>query len=320
MRGTDLVAISVFMFFFILVSVFNLTVLFRILFKRRNHGDRPSGYSRGIIVLFMILMPLEVICLIDGFFIEPNLPEITRHSMETGLIPEGKRLRFVHISDLHIEEFGSREKKLLKIVAESNPDLILCTGDLMNYAEDLPSVQLVLDGLEKTAPLFLVSGNVDCGFMRKIEELKRDYTFLDSGTVTWEAEGFSVDLTGADECLPMIIRSAARKLEGSDRFSILMYHRPSLAKEEYLGVFDLYLCGHTHGGQIRLPLYGAVITLAEYGKEFEAGMYTEGHTQIYVNRGYGFEGGNWWIPKVRFMCRPEIAVFEITGTGTDIGN
>ena len=78
---------------------------------------------------------------------------------------------------------------------------------------------------------------------------------------------------------------------------------------------DLYLSGHTHGGQVRLPFYGAPVTLSRFGKKYEAGMYTSigCETKLYVNRGIGLE--NKPAPKVRFLCRPEITVFELKPTG-----
>jgi hypothetical protein len=72
---------------------------------------------------------------------------------------------------------------------------------------------------------------------------------------------------------------------------------------------DLYLSGHTHGGQIALPLYGAIITLSKFGKKYESGMYTVGDTILYVNRGIGFEPRP--APPIRFCARPEITVFDI---------
>jgi predicted MPP superfamily phosphohydrolase len=68
--------------------------------------------------------------------------------------------------------------------------------------------------------------------------------------------------------------------------------------------------GHTHGGQIALPLYGALITFSKYVKRYEAGLYREGETWLYVNRGIGMEGGP--VPRVRFWARPEVTVIEIS--------
>ena len=58
-----------------------------------------------------------------------------------------------------------------------------------------------------------------------------------------------------------------------------------------------------------LPLYGALLTLSKFGKRYEAGLYREGATTLYVNRGIGMEGGP--APRVRFWARPEVTVIEI---------
>jgi predicted MPP superfamily phosphohydrolase len=75
---------------------------------------------------------------------------------------------------------------------------------------------------------------------------------------------------------------------------------------------DLFLAGHTHGGQIRLPLIGAVVTSSIYWKRYEMGLYTQGHTWLYVSRGIGMEGLG--APRARFLCPPEIELFELRGT------
>jgi len=72
---------------------------------------------------------------------------------------------------------------------------------------------------------------------------------------------------------------------------------------------DLYCAGHTHGGQVALPFYGALVTFSKYGKRFETGLYRVGETRLYVSRGIGMEGGK--IPRVRFCSRPEVTVIEI---------
>ena len=74
---------------------------------------------------------------------------------------------------------------------------------------------------------------------------------------------------------------------------------------------DLYLAGHTHGGQIRLPLYGPMATGSRYGRRYAAGLFQEKDTTLYVSRGLGFEGGG--MPRARFLCRPEAVNIELTG-------
>src|SRR4030095_12196171 len=93
-------------------------------------------------------------------------------------------------------------------------------------------------------------------------------------------------------------------------------HYPDLIKEVASLKVDLYCAGHTHGGQVALPLYGALITFSKYGKQYEAGLYHEGETWLYVNRGVGCEGGN--APRVRSWARPEVTVIEVSPNGSTL--
>ena len=90
---------------------------------------------------------------------------------------------------------------------------------------------------------------------------------------------------------------------------ILLYHSPELMPEANAGNIDLYLCGHTHGGQIRLPFYGALLTSSQLGKQYEMGHYQAGRTHLYVSRGIGLEGLS--APRVRFLCPPEITLITL---------
>lgn len=93
---------------------------------------------------------------------------------------------------------------------------------------------------------------------------------------------------------------------------ILLYHSPDLAPEAAELGIDLQLSGHTHGGQVRLPFYGAVITGSLYGKALEVGRRQIGSLTLYVTRGLGMEGAG--APRVRFLCPPEIILWEMDGS------
>ena len=97
---------------------------------------------------------------------------------------------------------------------------------------------------------------------------------------------------------------------------ILIYPTPDLAPQAAAAGVDLQLSGHTHGGQIRLPFYGALITSSIYRKRFEMGEYRlprngRAPMTLYTSRGIGVEGGA--APRVRFLCRPEIILWTLTG-------
>jgi hypothetical protein len=95
-----------------------------------------------------------------------------------------------------------------------------------------------------------------------------------------------------------------------DAFTLLLYHSPDLMPEAVdLGV-DLYLCGHTHGGQIRLPFIGALVTSSAFWKRYEMGRYEEAKTTLYVSRGLGMEGMG--APRARFLSPPEIILWTLS--------
>jgi predicted MPP superfamily phosphohydrolase len=93
--------------------------------------------------------------------------------------------------------------------------------------------------------------------------------------------------------------------------SVLLYHAPDLMPEAARHGIDLYLCGHTHGGQVRLPGFGAILTSSQLGKRYEMGLYREGQTSMYVSRGVGLEGLS--APRVRFLAPPEITLITLQG-------
>jgi predicted MPP superfamily phosphohydrolase len=143
-----------------------------------------------------------------------------------------------------------------------------------------------------------------------------DVVWLEQEAVTVNVRGQPVTLVGV-ACSHRQGLDAARLAQAvdgipADAFTLLLYHSPDLILEAAEHQVDLYLGGHTHGGQLRLPFYGAIITSSMYGKRYASGLFEEGDTTMYISRGLGFEGGG--MPRARFLCRPEIVSIELTGT------
>ena len=106
-------------------------------------------------------------------------------------------------------------------------------------------------------------------------------------------------------------RKLRRLLNGrrTDAFTLLLYHTPDMMPVAAEAGVDLYLAGHTHGGQLRLPFFGALVTGSIYGKRYEMGHYVEGGTQLYVSRGLGMEGLA--APRARLLCPPEMTLVTL---------
>ncbi|MCS7261214.1 MAG: metallophosphoesterase [Anaerolineae bacterium] len=276
---------------------------------------------------FSALNWLAWLALVWGAIREPariDVSEVTLYGHNS--IPTNPLVRLLHISDIHVERLGRREALLLSLVRELHPDLIVLTGDYVNlsYVDDpishaharqlLEALCAEAAALTPSPALYAVLGSppVDRNAAPLFDGLP--IRLLRNEVVhVAPRPGCAFALIGLD-CTHDLERDAAQ-LErlattiAPGTLRILLYHSPELMpRASRLGI-DLYLCGHTHGGQIRLPLYGALVTSSRLGKRYERGLYREGTTHLYVSRGVGLEG--LCAPRIRFLCSPEIILWRL---------
>ena len=261
-------------------------------------------------IIIHVLAAIIVICFLYGYFIEPYWIEIKTVEIVTPKLKSAS-FRIVQISDMHCDTKQRNEEKLVHIINDLAPDVIIFTGDTLNTPEALGLFKNTMRNLRAGLAKIAVRGNFDVWYWNNID-LYSDTGFnvLDRGSVTIEKAGEKISISGLSCQYPEELRTVLSDIL-ADRFNVFAYHYPDFA-ESLKGLnVDLYLCGHTHGGQIALPVYGAIITLSKFGKKYESGEYKIGDTILYVNRGIGMEAGH--APRVRFFARPEITVFEIRG-------
>ncbi len=269
---------------------------------------RRSARERRLAALCFLLLPLEGAAFLWGLLVEPRWPEITFTEVDTPRLPRGERLRVVHLTDFHAEGSSPVLEGLPERVNALKPDLLVFTGDTLNSAEGLPVVKDLLARIEAPLGRFAAQGNQDVAY-RAETDLFGGVAVELTGEPQAVGDGRAV-LCGAPYPNGGVLERCLRASEG--RLRIVAYHTPDLVEDLAPLGPDLYLAGHTHGGQVRVPLYGAVVTMSELGKRYEMGRYTVGSTALYVNRGVGMEGG--LAPRVRFLCRPEIAVIDLVGS------
>ncbi|MBN1955891.1 MAG: metallophosphoesterase [Anaerolineae bacterium] len=258
---------------------------------------------------------------VDAYAVEPLLVETTELSLAfDDLDPAAPPLRVVQITDTHIERSGHREATVVRQVNALQPDIILLTGDYLNLSclDDPTSAahfRQFIAQLQAPYGIYAVRGSVE-PMRESMASLIEgtDIVWLEQEAVTLNVRGQAVTLVGVD-CSHNLELDTARleqALEGvpADAFTLLLYHSPDLIHEASAQQVDLYLGGHTHGGQICLPFYGALVTASIYGKQYESGLFQKGETTMYISRGLGFEGGG--MPRARFLCRPEVVAIELT--------
>jgi uncharacterized protein len=260
-----------------------------------------------------------------SFWIEPHILKISRHTVSTGKLPAGTRIRVLHLADLHLERITERERALQQQIQELSPDLILFSGDFLNLsnvtdAKSWADLRSLLKDWNAPLGVFITSGSPpvdDPSVLPLLLEGFHHIRCLHGEKVTVVLSGnASLDIVGLDcthkPFLDAPKMNAVLRQNASSRFSILLYHSPDLAPEAAEAGFDLMLCGHTHGGQVRLPMLGAIYASSLYGKRFEAGRYMLGTMILSVSRGLGMEGKA--APRLRFLCPPETTLWEISGT------
>ena len=222
-------------------------------------------------------------------------------------------MRLVQISDTHCTIRPLNEKKMVEIINGLKPDIIVFTGDSANNSKGLKRFKETMAKLDARLGKFAVRGNIDVYFWPGADILGgTGFAELDGNSIEIDKDGEKIWITGVSCEKEGKIGDVLKKVP-EDCFSIFLNHFPDLVEDLNGLNVDLYLAGHTHGGQVALPFYGAIITLSKFGKKYESGEYKVGNTILYVNRGLGLAAGI--NPKMRFFARPEITVFEICPPG-----
>jgi hypothetical protein len=279
--------------------------------ERLRRGSPPPGRVRLLYRRVLLgIAGAGVLCMLWARFVEPNWPEVTHVRIESRKVPAGARpVRIVHLSDFHCEREPRLEERLPALVGAEKPDFIVFTGDCINTPWGLPVLHRTLKALAGVAPTFVVGGNWDAWYFTGLDRFGgTGVQALDGRHVRLLAGGTPVNVAGVHFGHEEGLAGAVRGIPPSE-LSVFLYHMPDLAYDLEKSGVDLALVGHTHGGQVRLPFYGALITLSGFGKRFEAGLYELGGMRMYVNRGIGCEGHG--LPPLRFLCRPEITVIDI---------
>ena len=278
--------------------------------------------TRSAVVLFLVVNLGFGAVQIDAYLVEPLLVETTELSLAfADLDPAAPPVRVVHITDTHIERSSFREASVIRKVNALQPDIVVLTGDYLNLSNlsdpaSAAHFRQFVAQLDAPYGVYAVRGTV--------EPTLESMAWLVEGTeVVWlEQEAVTVDVRGQPVTLVGVACSHRQELDAArlaqtvdgvpaSAFTLLLYHSPDLIREAAGHRVDLYLGGHTHGGQLCLPFYGAIVTSSIYGKRYASGLFEEGGTKMYISRGLGFEGGG--MPRARFLCRPEIVSIELGG-------
>jgi predicted MPP superfamily phosphohydrolase len=294
-------------------------------------------WSRNILiriratVLLWVLISLVGLGLALAFYavvIERNWYAIRRHRVPC-LPPGARPLRILHISDLHLRSGQRRKQRFLRELARLEPDLVVGTGDYLGDEVSVDATVATMAAIKPRASALFVLGSND--YYSPVPKSPLRYFRMHRPVPTpgkanpWPdlVEGLKgsgwelinnralavdgMDVVGLDDAhIGLADLSVATPRDG-DGFRLAVAHSPDGARELADLGYDLILCGHTHGGQVRVPGVGALVTNSTLPRSMARGLHRLGVTWLHVNAGLGT---SMYAP-YRFACRPEVCVLEL---------
>ncbi|MEZ4667214.1 MAG: metallophosphoesterase [Anaerolineae bacterium] len=328
---------------YIITIVLNWYLLYMLRATGRSYGpEKPSVIALAIALaailslfgLLSILWQISIVILITvtaivyySTWVEPFRLGVTHQRYQTAKwSADASPLRLLQIGDIHVERVTPRDRYLNQLIDELKPDMIVFTGDFVNLSnthdpESEAAIREIIGAWQAPLGVFCVSGTPLVEPLERVQDFVRgleNVKLLPDQWISINTPGGHLNILGL-----VVIHDMQRDRDNLKKMMLsapkngmhlLLMHPPDIAPEaNELGI-DLYLCGHTHGGQIRLPLVGALFSSSHLGNRFIMGRYELGNTTLYTSRGVGLEGLG--APRARFMCPPEIVLWEITGTGT----
>ena len=272
----------------------------------------------------LTLISLFFIILIAWTLLGNTALEVNEYEIVSDRIPkEFDGFRIAQVSDLHNTEFGEGNSKLIGLLSQTEPDIIVLTGDLIDSRQtDIEIAFSFARDAMKIAPVYFVSGNHEAR-VSEYEDLKMGLAeagviVLENQKVEITRDGEAITLMGIDDPsfqesylfgdAESVAKQAIEMLQSeSDGYTVLLSHRPELFELYVKTGMDLVFSGHAHGGQFRLPFLGGLVAPNQgFFPEYDAGLFSEGITNMIVSRGVG----NSIIP-IRFNNRPEIILAEL---------
>jgi predicted MPP superfamily phosphohydrolase len=267
--------------------------------------------------------------------VERNMFTLRRFDVPV-LPPDAEPLRVLHLSDLHLTPGQHHKQRWVAELAATDPDLVVVTGDNLAHVDAIPAVVRTLAPLMNRPGAFVFGSNDYNGPALKnpfsyfnrdreyvqgvplpVEELRDVFSGagwidLNNARTTIKVSGKLVELTGVDD--PHIGRDeyarVAGPIEPAD-VHLALTHSPeprvidAMAADE----FDLILAGHTHGGQVCVPLVGALVTNCGLDRRMAKGLHRwpDSDTWLHVSAGLGTSP----TAPVRFACPPEASILTL---------
>lgn len=292
-----------------------------------------------------VLVPIGVAGALGAFY----AIVIERHwwavrDLTVPCLPAGMpELRVLHLSDLHFRSGQGLKRRFLQGLAEREWDLIVVTGDFLGDDVSNDSLLEALSPLDASiAKLFVLGSNDYYGprfknplkyfgakghgkdpsgykaagpnpWREMVEGLQASgWTYLSNQMLELSSDGNPIEVAGLDDAHIGRAKPEIVPPRSDERFRLGVVHSPDSIRDLVARDFDLILAGHTHGGQVRVPGYGALVTNCDIPREWARGLHRSGRSAVHVSAGLGTS----MFAPYRFSCRPEVSALTLVGRPT----
>lgn len=263
-----------------------------------------------------VISPL-ILIMIVYFYIQGNVPKINSVTIRSDKLPSTAELRILQISDLHGKQFPRGCKQLLRKIEKLRPEIIVMTGDMIDVnTRKFGAVYSFIEALQQIQPhIYYVCGNherknpLGSAFVNGLA-VKGVY-ILNNRNTLYKNKDISLCLCGVDDPHTKKDRlELAMKGVDDEKYILLLAHSPKIINRRGPVKADLILSGHTHGGQIRLPFIGAVISSGDgFFPKYNKGLYFLSENQLlHIDSGLGTR----LIP-IRAFNRSQVSILYLKG-------
>lgn len=262
---------------------------------------RRTKKKTGLILLCVWLVIIILFCTVPLLAFDSRLRS-TEYTVSSPSVPEGlDGIRILLIADLHCERFGEDQSELIAAALKTSPDLAVLCGDILDSGHnDLEPVAELLSGLDGIET-FAVFGNHENGLTREDREAltllyeEHGVTLLSDESVGLSFNGAELWVSGMKDPAfwgmgdtEFVRENPPDVAPKEGAFNVLLCHRANLFPATSELGFDLVLSGHLHGGQVRIPLVGGLVSPnMELFPDYTSGLYSENGSFMAVSRGLG---------------------------------
>jgi len=282
-------------------------------YKHRRYGEKSRQHwdiFEALIRIFGLL--LKTVNLYDSGYANATRIVVNRLDLRFEKLPAAfNGYTLLHLTDLHPDFIPGHEDVICSCIRDLSYDACVMTGDFRGgtrggVKRSMTAMEKIVDCIRAKDGIFATLGNHDSYLMVDPLE-KMGVTVLANESASISKEGHRIQLTGIDDPYYYYTDQAIDALEGSDGgFKIALVHTPALYDAAADNGFSLYLCGHTHGGQICLPGGYPLILHLKHGRKYYRGLWRYGKMAGYTSQGCGTVG----IP-VRFNTVSEVTLIKL---------